>query len=268
LSRITQAFASARCGGRVAFIPYLTAGDPSPERTVDLVLALERCGADLVEIGVPFSDPLADGEVNQRAALRALSRGVTLKTVLEIISRIRDVSPLPLVLFTYFNPILRMGLKPFAEGAGAAGLDGVLVTDLPPEESPEYRREMDDAGIDTIFLLAPTSPSERIRSVGEACRGFVYYVCRTGVTGEQGAIPAETRERVEEIRRLTGKPVAVGFGVSLPEHVTELASFADGVVVGSTLVRLVEEQGDSADLIPALERRVQTLLPSVRRTRV
>lgn len=269
MSRISSAFASAHGAGRITFIPYLTAGDPSPERSPDLILALQRGGADLVEIGVPFSDPIADGEVNQRAAERALAKGVSLSTALDIAAQVRRVSSIPIVLFTYFNPVLRMGLAPFCERAAGAGVDGVLVTDLPVEEAAEHRRALDAAGIDTIFLLAPTSTPERIRAVGEACRGFVYYVSRTGVTGEREAVPGDLRERVEGIRRMTNKPVAVGFGISRREHVEELSSFADGVVVGSALVRLIEEAGDRPDLPQILERQVRELLPApgAKRTR-
>ena len=261
MSRIDGAIAAARAAGRIAFIPYLTAGDPSEDQTSRLVPTLERCGADIVEIGVPFSDPLADGEVNQRAALRALSRGVSLSSVLDLVTRLRRSTEVPLVLFTYFNPILRMGLSRFASRAAAAGVDGVLVTDLPPEESEEYRRELVGAGVDTIFLLAPTSLPDRVRRVGDVSRGFIYYVSRTGVTGEQESLPPDVGERVREIRSLTGRPVAVGFGISRREHLVDLASFADGAVVGSALVRLVEEHGDKPDLPDALARRLRDLLP-------
>jgi tryptophan synthase alpha chain len=264
MNRIGEAIAAARSEGRIAFIPYLTAGDPSEDQTCRLVPALERCGADIVELGVPFSDPPADGEVNQRAARRALARGVSLSGVLDLVSRLRRSTSVPLVLFTYFNPILRLGLARFAQRCAQAGVDGVLVTDLPPEESEEHRRELLGAGVDTIFLLAPTSPTERIRRVGELSRGFIYYVSRTGVTGEQEAVAPELRERVGEIRRLTGMPVAVGFGISRREHLADLASFADGAVVGSALVRLVEEHGDKPDLPEVLARHVRDLLPWAR----
>jgi tryptophan synthase alpha chain len=260
MSRIGEAFARAAAQRRVAFIPYLTAGDPSPARTVDLVLALAGCGADLIELGVPFSDPLADGEINQRAAQRALASGTHLGEVLEIASEVRRRCPVPLLLFSYFNPILRMGMEAFARRASAAGVDGVLATDLPVEEGSEYRSILASGGLEPIFMAAPTTLPSRLKAVGEASGGFVYYVSRPGVTGERDRLPDEARARVEEIRRITGKKVAVGFGISRREHVTQVASFADGVVIGSALVRVVEETGDRHDLASRIERKARELL--------
>jgi tryptophan synthase alpha chain len=260
MSRIGEAFGRAAAQRRVAFIPYLTAGDPSPARTVDLVLALAGCGADLVELGVPFSDPLADGEINQRAAQRALASGTHLGEVLEIATELRRRCPVPLLLFSYFNPILRMGMEAFARRASAAGVDGVLATDLPVEEGSEYRSILASGGLEPIFMAAPTTHPSRLKAVGEASGGFVYYVSRPGVTGERDRLPDETRARVEEIRRITGKKVAVGFGISRREHVTQVASFADGVVIGSALVRVVEETGDRHDLASRIERKARELL--------
>ena len=262
MSRIRDAFEAARSRGRVAMIPYLTAGDPSPERTVDLVLALGRCGADLVELGVPFSDPLADGEINQRAAARALARGVNLEGVLDVAGRIRRASTLPLVLFTYFNPLWRMGLKEFSRRAGDAGVDGVLATDLPVEEGDDLREALGGAGLETIFLAAPTTGEARLRRIGEASGGFIYYVSRTGVTGERRALPEDAAEKVRAIRRLTGKKVAVGFGISSKEHVREISSFADGAVIGSALMRVVEETGDIEELAGRVEARFRAMLPT------
>jgi tryptophan synthase alpha chain len=259
MSRIAAAFDQAAGAGRLALIPYLTAGDPGPSRTVDLVLALEGWGADLVELGVPFSDPLADGEINQRAAARALRGGMTLAGVLEVCARIRKTSQVPLVLFTYFNPLLRMGLREFSARAREVGVDGVLVTDLPVEEGGEYRQALSEGGLEAVFLAAPTTQESRLRAIGEASSCFIYYVSRTGVTGERDSLSDDVQDNVERIRRLTGKKVAVGFGISSREQVTRLAAFADGVVVGSSLMRVVEESGDSEELLGKVGARFREL---------
>ncbi len=244
MSRIGESIARRRAEGRAAFIAFLTAGDPSLDRTVEAALALEAAGADVLELGVPFSDPLADGPVIQRSSERALARGVTLETVLGVVRRIRERSALPLLLFSYFNPLLQRGLERLAGEAAAAGVDGVLVTDLPPEEAEEWIGAARAAALDTVFLAAPTSPPERLRRVAEASRGFVYAISRTGVTGERGALSDEARPLVARLRDLTEVPVALGFGLSTPEQVAEAASVADAVVVGSALVRFLEEQPD------------------------
>ena len=264
MSRIAAAFEAARAAGKVAMIPYLTAGDPSADRTVELAGLLQDSGADLMELGVPFSDPLADGAINQRAAARALAKGMNISGVLEVASRIRRSRSLPLLLFTYFNPVHRMGLTEFASRARDAGVDGVLVTDLPVEEAEEYRQAVDAAGMEAIFLAAPTTGRARVQSIGKATGTFIYYVSRTGVTGEQKLLSEEARDKVLEIRRLTGKKVAVGFGISRREHVEEVASFADGVVIGSTLMKVVEETGGDDSLPERLERRFRDLLPRER----
>ena len=244
MSRIGESLARRRAQGRTAFIPFLTAGDPSVEHTVEAAVALEAAGADVLELGVPFSDPLADGPVIQRSSERALARGVTLETVLDVVRRIRERSALPLLLFSYFNPLLQRGLERLATEAADAGVDGVLVTDLPPEEGEEWVRAARAAGLDPVFLAAPTSPPERLKRVAEASRGFVYAISRTGVTGERRAVSDEARPLVERLRALTQVPVALGFGLSSPEQVAEAAAVADAVVVGSALVRFLEEQPD------------------------
>ena len=244
MSRIGESLARRRAQGRTAFIPFLTAGDPSVEHTVEAAVALEAAGADVLELGVPFSDPLADGPVIQRSSERALARGVTLETVLDVVRRIRERSALPLLLFSYFNPLLQRGLERLATEAADAGVDGVLVTDLPPEEGEEWVRAARAAGLDTVFLAAPTSPPERLKRVAEASRGVVYAISRTGVTGERRAVSDEARPLVERLRALTQVPVALGFGLSSPEQVAEAAAVADAVVVGSALVRFLEEQPD------------------------
>jgi tryptophan synthase alpha chain len=244
MSRIGESIARRRAEGRSAFIPFLTAGDPSLDRTVEAAVALEAAGAAVLELGVPFSDPLADGPVIQRSSERALGRGVTLEAVLEVVRRIRERSALPLLLFSYFNPLLQRGLERLAVEAAEAGVDGVLVTDLPPEEADEWIRAARAAALDTVFLAAPTSPPERLRRVAEASRGFVYAISRTGVTGERRALSDEARPLVQRLRELTDVPVALGFGLSSPEQVAEAAAVADAVVVGSALVRFLEEQPD------------------------
>jgi tryptophan synthase alpha chain len=242
MGRIGARFAQRRAEGRPVFVAFLTAGDPSLDGTVEAALALDAAGADVLELGVPFSDPLADGPVIQRASERALARGVTLPRVLEAVRRIRERSELPLLLFSYFNPLLQHGLARLAREAKAAGVDGALVTDLPPEEAEEWIAAARAVDLDTVFLASPTSPPERLRKVAEASRGFVYAVSRTGVTGERQALSGDARPLVERLRALTDVPVALGFGLSTPEQVREAAVVADGVVVGSALVRFLEEQ--------------------------
>jgi tryptophan synthase alpha chain len=242
MGRIGESFARRKAEGRAAFVPFLTAGDPSLDRTVEAASELEKAGADVLELGVPFSDPLADGPVIQRASERALGRGVTLEAVLGVVRRIRERSELPLLLFSYINPLLQRGLERLAAEAAEAGVDGVLVTDLPPEEGADWIGAARGADLDTVFLAAPTSPPDRLRRVAEASRGFVYAISRTGVTGERRALSAEAPPLVERLRGLTDVPVALGFGLSTPEQVAEAGKVADGVVVGSALVRFLEEQ--------------------------
>ena len=246
MARIADRLALRKEAGRPAFVAFLTAGDPSLERTVSAALELERAGVDVLELGVPFSDPLADGPVIQRSSERALARGVTLARVLEAVRQIRRSSQLPLVLFSYLNPLLQRGLERVAREAAEAGVDGVLVTDMPPEEGGEWIHAARAAGLDTIFLASPTSPDERLRKVAEASRGFVYAISRTGVTGERQALSDDARPLVARLHKLTRVPVALGFGISTPEQVKEAALAADAVVVGSALVRFLEEhpQGD------------------------
>ena len=246
MGRIAARLAQCKAEGRPAFVAFLTAGDPSLDRTVSAALELEAAGVDVLELGVPFSDPLADGPVIQRSSERALSRGVTLARVLDVVREIRRKSQLPLVLFSYLNPLLQRGLERVAAEAAKAGVDGVLVTDLPPEEGEAWIAAARAAELDTIFLASPTSPDDRLRRVAEASRGFVYAISRTGVTGERQALSDDARPLVARLRALTAVPVALGFGISTPEQVKEAAAAADAVVVGSALVRFLEEhpQGD------------------------
>ena len=264
--RIEAAFARCREEGRAAFIPFLMAGDPDLAATGPLLEALAAGGADLIELGVPFSDPIADGPVNQRAATRALAAGARLPAVLDLVARERpELGDVPLVLFTYYNPIHARGAERFAEQAAASGVDGVLCVDLPPEEAQErYIPALRAEGIDTVFLLAPTSDKARMASVGAASSGFVYYVARTGVTGERGALPPGLAQELKRVRRRVELPVAVGFGISSAAQVAEVGRLADGVVVGSALVRLVEENADAPDLPGLVEARVRELSAGLR----
>jgi len=262
--RIARAFAAARALKRCALIPYLAAGDPDLGRSRSLVAAVARGGADIVEIGVPFSDPIADGPVNQRAAERALRNGVTLGSCLDLAAAVRSDGGPPVVLFTYYNPIHRMGCEPFAKTAAASGVDGVLVTDLPPEEAGDLRGALVAQGVDLIFLLSPTSSRERVDRICREASGFVYFVSRTGVTGAREELPPELAEQVRSARQVSRLPIAVGFGISVPEQVKAVAAFADGVVVGSALVRIIEEKGAAADLEVAVETFCRALAGSSR----
>ncbi len=251
MGRIEARFAALKKDGRKAFVAYLTAGDPDLETTAELIPALEAAGVDIVEIGVPFSDPTADGPVIQAASQRALKGGATLAKILAMIAALRRTSAIPIVLFGYYNPILSYGPERFAADATASGVDGILVVDLPPEEADELRRYTDPAGLAFITLIAPTTDSARARKILRGATGFVYYISVTGVTGTAVPRPEDVRRDVERIKAMTPLPVAVGFGISTPEQAAAIAPLADGVVIGSALVRLIGEKGASGDLIPA-----------------
>jgi len=240
MSRFAEIFARRKRERRSALVPFITAGDPSLTASLEIALALERAGADILELGVPFSDPLADGPVIQRSSERALARGVGLQDVIDLAQRIRAQSAIGLLLFGYYNPFLRMGLERFAAAAAAAGVDGVLVTDLVPEEAAAYRAALGGQGVDTVFLAAPTSPESRLQAIAESSSGFIYAVSRTGVTGARDQVPAGARELVSRLRRHTALPIALGFGLSSAAQVTEVAGFADGVVVGTALVDAID----------------------------
>ena len=259
MTRIGKLFEDLKRDGRKGLIAYLTAGDPSPARTPELVAALVRGGADLIELGVPFSDPIADGPVIQRAGERALKAGTTLHKVLEIAREIRKRSEVPLLLFTYLNPVVRYGLDRLAKDAAECGIDGCLLTDASVEEAHEYVDAMHKHGLDTVFLAAPTSTERRLKLVAKYSTGFVYLVSRTGVTGEQVSLSTAVAPLVRAMRAVTDLPLAVGFGVSRPEHVAELATQVDAVVVGSALVRVIEQHLDSPDLAQELEAFVRQL---------
>jgi tryptophan synthase alpha chain len=245
VNRIQSKFAELKRAGRKAFIPYITAGDPDLETTAEIILELERSGADLIELGVPFSDPMADGPVIQRASERALKHGVSARDCLEIVRRIRQRSEILIVLFSYLNPLLALGVEELGARLRDAGVDGVLATDLVPEEGHEFTRELRSAAIDTIFLIAPTSTDERLRLVSDASSGFVYAVSRTGVTGVRQSLSEAAARLVGQVRRFTDLPVAVGFGISNAEQVREVWNHAEGAVVGSRMVAEIEESGAS-----------------------
>jgi len=249
VTRIEKLFERLKSEGRKAFIPYITSGDPSLEITLELVLALDKAGADLIELGVPFSDPIADGPVIQRATDRALRNGVTLHKVLQLGENIRKKSEIPLVLFSYFNPLLNHGLEKLAKDAVAAGFDGILASDLTIEESEPFVRTMRGAGLNTIFLVAPTSSPERMKKIAETSNGFLYAVSRTGVTGERQELAGDLKEFLRTLRSYTKSPIAVGFGISRPEHVEAVWEEADGAIVGSSIVRKVEEHIGQAELV-------------------
>jgi len=258
--------------GELGLIAYLTAGDPTLEGSEEIVLAAAEAGADVIELGVPFSDPLADGPMIQRASERALRSGATLARVLELATRLRARTEVPLVVFSYFNPLLQMGLEQFAAAAARTGIDGVLATDLTCEESEDYRRILRSHHLDTIFLGAPTSTEARLARIAECSSGFVYLISRTGVTGTRDSLPEELPDLVRRVRRFTQLPVAVGFGISLPEHLSALGGIADAVVVGSALVAEVERavqagSGSSAAAL-AVAKRIRLLKDAARRSGV
>ena len=265
MSAIDEVFFNCNREGRAAFIPFLMAGDPSLAATADHMEALAAGGADIIELGVPFSDPIADGPVNQRAAVRALAAGTKLSGILQLVARHRDRLGVPIVLFSYFNPLLARGVERFAEQAAASGVDGVICVDLPPEEGEgEYIPALREQGVDTIFLLAPTSTRERVSKVAAASTGFVYYVSRTGVTGERSALVNDLARDVKRLRKRIDPPLAVGFGISTPEQVAAVGDVADGVVVGSALVRMIEEHGGDPSPPALLEGRVRELSAPLR----
>jgi tryptophan synthase alpha chain len=249
--RIAARFEKLRQEKRAGFVGFVTAGDPSLDRTVEIAIEMDKAGVDILELGVPFSDPLADGPVIQRSSQRALERGVALKDVLGVVKKIRHSSEIPIVLFGYFNPFLRYGLERTVSDAREAGVDGSLVTDLPPEEAEEWLGVARRHDLDTVFLAAPTSPPARLKAVAEASRGFVYAVSRTGVTGERDAISSDALPLVQALKAHATLPVALGFGIAQPAQVKAAAAVADAVVVGTALVRFLEEQpnGDIAGKI-------------------
>ncbi len=243
-TRISDTFDRLRAEGRSAFITYIMAGAPSLKRTGELVTLLEKNGADIIELGVPFTDPVADGPVIQRAAEVGVARGVTLRKVIALVKKLRKKTQIPIVLMTYYTPVLKYGLKAFARDASEAGVDGMIIPDLPPHEADDFKVQADRYGINTIFLFAPTSTEERIKLVAKGSTGFIYYVSIAGITGAKLAMNATTRHMIKSAQKHSGgKPVALGFGVSTPKEAEAVAGLADGVIVGSAIVKQTEEPG-------------------------
>jgi tryptophan synthase alpha chain len=259
MSRIDAAFRDLRKAGRPGLVTYVTAGDPDLERGREILVRIARAGADILEVGVPFSDPLADGPVIQRATERAIAAGSTLLKTLAMVSDVRGLVNAPIVIFSYANPILRMGLGEFVSRARQAGVDGVLTLDVPPEESEPFREALSRARIDTIFLLSPTTSAERIRRAAALGTGFLYGISRLGVTGVRDEVADSARELAMRVRQETAMPLALGFGLSRPEHVRAVGQFADAAVVGSALVKVIAEHGESAGLLDEVERYVRWL---------
>jgi tryptophan synthase alpha chain len=263
-TRITQRFAALREAGELGIVAYITAGDPSLDATLKFVIALAEAGADVIELGIPFSDPVADGPVIQRASERALKVGTTLASVIELVRRIRQsnsaaATKIPIVLFGYYNPMFQMGIEKFAAASSAAGADGVLATDLTPEESIEYRKILAAHNLDTVFLAAPTSTDERIKIISAATSGFLYLISRTGVTGAKDSLPDDLPSLIRRVRSHTKLPLAVGFGISLPGHVSVLGGLADAAVIGSGLVSEIEKAKSVDAAAQALGAKIRSL---------
>ena len=264
MTRIADTFAALRARGEVGLVPFLTAGDPDLETSEALVREMVRQGADVIELGVPFSDPMADGPTLQRAAERALRAGTSLARVMDLVRSLRHTLDVPILLFGYYNPIWRYGVARFAADAREAGVDGVLCVDLPPEEADELKRETDRHDLDMIFLLAPTSSPDRERAVLRRARGFLYYVSVTGVTGARDRLPADLDARVRRVRAASPVPVGVGFGIASPEAARRVAGVADAAVVGSAIAQIVERSAGQPDLVARVGAFVGQLKTALR----
>lgn len=263
MNRIDQKFRELNLRRQKGLIIYIGAGDPDITKTIELALSLERCGVDILELGIPFSDPLADGLVNQLAAQRGLASGTTPKKVLQAVAAIRKKSQIPIVLYTYFNLILQYELKTFASDAANCGVDGILTLDLPPEEGAEFEALLRSYDLHPIYLIAPTTPPERIQYICNHASGFVYYISREGVTGMKTHLTQQLVERVNLIRTFTSLPIAVGFGITEPVQAATVARFADAVVVGSAVVKIIEQFGQTELLIPQISSFVKELAHTV-----
>jgi tryptophan synthase alpha chain len=263
-TRISKRFSELRESGELGIVAYITAGDPTLDATRKFVLALADADADVIELGIPFSDPLADGPTIQRASERALKTHTTLAQVIELVREIRKSSDVPIVLFSYYNPVLQMGLEKFASTAANAGADGVLITDLTPEESDDYRRVLAGHHLDTIFLGAPTSTDDRLAKIAAVSSGFLYLISRTGVTGAKDALPDDLPALLRRARKVTQLPIAVGFGISLPGHVSVLGGLADAAVVGSALVSEIEEATATNSAPAAIDAAAAALAARIR----
>jgi tryptophan synthase alpha chain len=262
LSRISETFARLKIEGRGALVPFITAGDPDIETTRELLFALARAGSDLIEVGVPFSDPIADGPVIQRASQRALRHRISVAEILNVVADTRKEIDVPVVIFSYLNPLLQFGISRFAEEAARAGVDGVLLTDLALEESDEFSKTLRANSLDLILLVAPTSTDERLRTIAERASGFIYAVSRTGVTGATAELSNEAEKLVRRVRAVTDLPIAVGFGISNAEQVSEVWRYADAAVVGSAIVAEIERNAGRPDLVQSIEGFVRSLRPA------
>jgi len=265
--RIAAKFTELRARDEAAFIPYIVAGDPALETTRRLVLELEARGADLIELGVPFSDPMADGPANQRAAARGLAAGATLPAILSMVAELRRSTQIPLILFGYFNPIFHYGCDRLCADAARAGIDGILVVDLPPEEAQELAQPAGAAALDIIYLLAPTTPLERSRMIAHSASGFLYYVSVAGVTGARASLALDLPGNVRDLRTVTDLPIGVGFGISTPAQAREVGAFADAVVVGSAISQLIEAHAHSAGLVEIVGEFAAALKEAIRTAR-
>ena len=263
MSRIAEAFATLKSQNRKAFIPFITAGDPDLETTRKLIVELARVGSTLIELGIPFTDPMADGPVIQRASERALQNTFPLEDVLQIVSEARQEIDVPIILFSYFNPLLQFGVEKLAREARSAGIDGVLVTDLVPEEAEEFATVLKRNDLDMIFLIAPTSTDERLKMVAERASGFIYAVSRAGITGAREAMSAEAEKLVNRMRKFSDLPIAVGFGISKPEHVTDVWRYADAAVVGSAIVAKLEHVESSSAAVQVIGEFVRQLISPI-----
>ncbi len=265
MNRITQRFAQLKKESQKGFVVYIGAGDPDLAATQELALAFDKAGVDILELGVPFSDPLADGLVNQLAAQRGLASGTTPSKLLQTVAAIRQSSQIPIVFYVYFNLLHRYGVKKFIDDAAQSGVDGLLVLDLPPEESENYEAMMAEAGMCNIYLIAPTTPDERIELIVKRGTGFIYYVSRIGVTGMQSEISDTIAQMTAKIRAHTDLPIAVGFGISNPEQAKTVAGFAEAIVVGSAVVNQIAQHGRSSDLVPRVSEFVKSLATAIKK---
>jgi len=256
MSRITNKFKELQKTGRKALIPYIMSGDPSLSATKKYVLELEHAGADIIELGVPFSDPLADGPTIQRASERSLKHGTTLKKVLEMVKEIRKKTDIPLILMTYFNPVFKFGSDRFIKAAVTAGVDGVIIPDLIPDEAGEFIKISRQHRLETVFLLAPTSTRERIRKVAGASTGFVYYVSITGITGAKLSLGKDMENTLSSLREITAKPVAVGFGISNPAEARMVSKLADGVIIGSAIVKIIAQRKSITHFVKSIRKAI------------
>ena len=264
MNRIDQCFQGLRAAGKKGFVAYIAAGDPDLPKTREIVLTLVQCGVDIIELGLPFSDPQADGVVNQMAAERALKAGATSAKILAFIKELRKETEVPLVLFTYLNPIYTYGFEAFHKDAAEAGVDGVLILDLPPDEASQNAELVAGDGLKRIRLIAPTTPEARIKLITAEAEGFIYYVSREGVTGAQTSLATGISEQIQKIQATTTTPIAVGFGISTPEQAGTVATMADAVVVGSAIVKLIEKHGTQSDLATELAAFVKPLVEAVK----